>query len=61
MWWALGQQVLVHGGTEEWLGRTGGILDHLLRSEGEGHPTEQQCIIFKLHVNSLCFFVLFCF
>lgn len=56
----LGQQVLGHGGTEEWLRRTGCNLDRLLRSEGEGHPTEQQRIItFKLHVNSLCFFVVF--
>lgn len=54
----LGQQVLGHGGTEEWLRRTGCILEHLLRSEGEGHPTEKQCIItFKLHVNCLCYFV----
>lgn len=54
----LGQQVLGHGGTDEWLRRTGCILEHLLRSEGEGHPTEQQRIItFKLHVNCLCYFV----
>lgn len=60
MWWVLGQQVLGHGGTEERLRRTGCILDRLLRSEREGRPTEQQRIItFKLHVNSLCFFLLF--